>query len=504
MGRPKRTCASLELETLCEACANPKLKQKCLMSSAAQRPRTEESGEQNSIDDEGGKGGMALKPAKTGRPASTCARLGFAMKCRACSYPQHKQRCLVAAELLLDDDEGLDARESHCTTALKSGSYLPEDWRTDKHTLPLLAQRKGTQNARTAELNAVREARDAEIRKQGFLEGIEMSQHENEELETMVDTLKQQLDSQSAELFKIKRERNAMMAAKRQRALETWLTRHPTGDRAELQLPTRTSHFDAQADAAKGYSKSELRRTFRSHVERIEHFIESMVDDPLKQLQLADAVSRRFGGVKSSMPHDDEAASYVLESLKNFEATLRERFSGRYPNVIRAAHQAVSAAITSKVPRNKLSVVANATGFSLEALADGRRRWVLWFDGTQEQLVELRGQTRSDKMDEAWLEFAAHVWETETRPDPSTKCSIRNPHSRADKKLYRIHYLDMRIGDMHQLILERGREKFADADPPFHFSWWYCIKVSSSQVTSCSFSCLSCRSHCTHRFDHSL
>ena len=80
-------------------------------------------------------------------------------------------------------------------------------------------------------------------------------------------------------------------------------------------------------------------------------------------------------------------------------------------------------------------------------------------------------------MDEEWVDFAALVWKEETRPDPSTKASIRNPHNRSDKKLYRIHYLDMRIGDMLEIILKRGLERFAGAKPPFHFSWWYCIKV---------------------------
>ena len=80
-------------------------------------------------------------------------------------------------------------------------------------------------------------------------------------------------------------------------------------------------------------------------------------------------------------------------------------------------------------------------------------------------------------MDEEWVDFAALVWKEETRPDPSTKASIRNPHNRSDKKLYRIHYLDMRIGDMLEIILKRGRERFDGAKPPFHFSWWYCIKV---------------------------
>lgn len=491
MGRPRKTCAALELRTLCEACAQPAKKLRCVMVlSDGQQPVAPACSQQ----DAGGVGGSACaasasdeqapqwKPAETGRPASTCARLGMPFKCTSCQNPQRKMKCVAVMKEQPNDGTCLQHE------ALKP--YHPEDWRTEKCAIPEVAARKGTQNARTAEIDAMRRAREAEIRKEGFEEAIEMTQLERKELEEMVTKLQEQIELNSDELYKVKKERNVLMAAKRQRALESWLVRSHD-ERADLHLPTRKSHFDVQAGASRGYSRSELQRTFRSHVERIEHFIEGMVSDPIKQLQLADAVSRRFGGVKSSMPHDDLAASYVLESLRNFEATLRQRFSGRYPNEIRAAHQAVSAAITSKVPRNKLSVVAEATGMSLESLSDGRRRWASWFDGTEEHMIEFRGQIRSDKMDEAWIEFAINVWVTETRPDPSTKCSIRNPNKRLDKKLYRIHYLDMRIGDMHKLILQQGREHFHDANPPFHFSWWYCIKVSSPSAhymlcTTCS------------------
>lgn len=342
--------------------------------------------------------------------------------------------------------------------------------------LPEKAERKGLQNERSKQLESARiKEREAAV-KEGIEMGKLLSATELQRLETLLDEAKQKVMSKDKELKRLRDANHQLHEAKRQRTLSSWLAR-PANDRPAMQLPARQSHFDVEADKAKGYSDTELQRTFRAHVERVEHFIEDISPDPLKQLQLADAVNRRFGGIRSSLPKDNEAAQYVLESLKNFESTLRERYEGRYPNHIRAAHQAVSAAITSKVPPRKLSVVAEATGISIESLSVGRKRWNQWFDGTEEQLMDMRGRVRADKMNEEWLEFAAHVWEKETRPAPSTKCSIRNPHKRSDKKLYRIHYLDMRIGDMHKLIVEQGREKFADADPPFHFSWWYCMKV---------------------------
>lgn len=390
----------------------------------------------------------------------------------SCKNPSGRRKCLnssgPAAAIM---PEETDFRWLQVN---QGKAYVPADWRTDKHVLPEAATRKGTQLARTEELERERQQKLVQLVEESApFQALQYAlQDSNTELEKMAG----QMASKDAELLKVRRERHSMMESKRQKSLTSWLSR-PEGERENLRLPTRASHFDCSVLDSHGYSSTEIQRTFRGHVEKVEHFIEDLVSDPLKQLQLADAVSRRFSGIKSSMPRDNEAAEYVMESLRNFEATLRERFAGRYPNEIRAAHQAVSAAIMSKVPTRKVAVVAEATGFTYDSLIDGRHRWAAWFAGTEKQLTELRGKVRSDKMEEAWIEFAAKVWVEETRPAPSTKCSIRNPHDQRDKKLYRIHYLDVRIGDMLAIIQQRGKEAFPDAVPPFHFSWWYCIKV---------------------------
>ena len=239
-------------------------------------------------------------------------------------------------------------------------------------------------------------------------------------------------------------------------------------------LPTRPAHFDTDVSNATGYTESELHRTFRRDVAAVEAFIESRVSDPLKQLQLADAVDRRFHGIRTSLAAENLAAKYVMESLQNFSATLYHRYNGRYPNDVRAAQQGAAAAIANKIPAGKLGLVSEGTGFPVALLSAGRDRWQSWFNGDEDLLVDFRGQVRSDKMCPEWIDLAVDVWRIETRPDPSTKASIRNPHNHSDKTPYRIHYLDMRIGDMQKLIVERGKEKFGDK---FHFSWWYCIKV---------------------------
>lgn len=72
------------------------------------------------------------------------------------------------------------------------------------------------------------------------------------------------------------------------------------------------------------------------------------------------------------------------------------------------------------------------------------------------------------------------------------------PFFRSDQKQYRIHWLEVRIKDIHDLIVSEGRRKFNDPTTtdeaardsnatipaaagapkkPFHWSWWYTIKV---------------------------
>ena len=77
----------------------------------------------------------------------------------------------------------------------------------------------------------------------------------------------------------------------------------------------------------------------------------------------------------------------------------------------------------------------------------------------------------------------------------NTQDSLCNPCDKNDKVLYRVHWLEVRIGDIHDLILAEGKRKFnkpataavaATDDSPaiaaqpeviFKWSWWYTTKV---------------------------
>ena len=120
--------------------------------------------------------------------------------------------------------------------------------------------------------------------------------------------------------------------------------------------PTRTSTSTLSATpsgqscsvAHDGYSAEELKgRTFRREVQKIQvEMIEVAGDDPLRQIQLADAVWKRFTGLKHKIVKTDEeqVATLLLKSLKEFFKTLRDTYRGRWPNEIRAVAQGVGAA----------------------------------------------------------------------------------------------------------------------------------------------------------------
>ena len=114
---------------------------------------------------------------------------------------------------------------------------------------------------------------------------------------------------------------------KRQKTLSICWT--PAVERATTS--NATSSFDASE--AVGYTRTELGRTFRRDVEKIQTMIlEVAGDDPLRQLQLADGAWKRFVAMKDKLLGDEhEAGRVVLSSLRDFFRTLRNRYQADYP-----------------------------------------------------------------------------------------------------------------------------------------------------------------------------
>ena len=302
------------------------------------------------------------------------------------------------------------------------------------------------QNARTAEIARERQLELEAARTAGAEDARVAAEQVVLEAQARLDAMATELMEQRAKanagaaaIQKLQTQQRKEHAEKRQKTLQQFF-------QSPLQHKARPRAEPEQLGV--GYTARNISSgCFAKHVHALEmKIIELCPDDPLKQLQLAGAMNQRLQGVRDLRDRDQEAWGYVRNSLKAFFETLQERYHGRYPNQIRAAQQAVCAAIANAVPPRKLHVISKEFGISVDQLSLGRKHWSAWIAGDRESLMDLRGKIRSDSMDEAWIEFAIAIWKDNTRRSERAKDSLRNPHDKSDKVLYRVHWLEVRIG----------------------------------------------------------
>ena len=86
---------------------------------------------------------------------------------------------------------------------------------------------------------------------------------------------------------------------------------------------------------------------------------------------------------------------------------------------------------------------------------------------------DLRGKERSDKMPDEFVQLAVSEWEQVTRPSERKKDQLKPPFQK-DGPLHAVHWLEMRIAEVHAAILEKGKETFGDE---FHFSYGFTFAV---------------------------
>lgn len=85
-------------------------------------------------------------------------------------------------------------------------------------------------------------------------------------------------------------------------------------------------------------------------------------------------------------------------------------------------------------------------------------------DGAWEQLYDDRTRPRSDKLDQAWHDFALQYWTDPNlglvRASEVARDTMRNPNDRSDKHQYRKHYLQKTVGDGHTEMLAAGKSTY--------------------------------------------
>ena len=434
-----------------------------------------------------------------GRPGDGTTSFNTGVASSVASDSSHPAGCSTDAASGSNASGAIDA---HNARAIKQPErFAPaEFW---QRPLPNVAKAKGTQLSRTAELAHERELRRDDELQQAFAAGLDEGSQQAEtavkEIRARMDTMFSDLQSERQhQLAKLKAEqrtaeaaKRTAEAAKRQKTLEAFFNAPPPAP----GVKTRARGEPEQLGS--GYTQRNVTSgCFAQHVKAIEdHIINVSQGDSLKQLQLATAISQRMNGIRQLRDRDMEAWGYIRNSLKAFFEKIHDRHLGRFPQHMRAAQQAVCAAIANAVPPRKLHVLAAEFDVTIERLAEGRKHWSEWLSGDRESLADLQAKMRSDKMDEAWVAHAVDVWTTHTRRSERAKDSLRNPNDKADKKLYRVHWLEVRMSDILEIIVTEGKRKFnmpaveaveatetsaaipAKPAVAFHFSWWYLTKT---------------------------
>ena len=186
---------------------------------------------------------------------------------------------------------------------------------------------------------------------------------------------------------------------------------------APAKASTSTMAMAAATSApAVGYTVEEVRaqqsdRTFRRNIQEVHLQIMALAgEDPLKQVQLADAVWKRFVGAKDKLLAEEvPMARIVLQSLQDFFAMLQQKHHGRYPSLVRSAFQGVCAAVMTAIPRGKRKALAETLGVSDKALKEAQVKLELYRAGEAPGFITLRGETRSDTMPQAWRDNCKSV-----------------------------------------------------------------------------------------------
>ena len=199
--------------------------------------------------------------------------------------------------------------------------------------------------------------------------------------------------------------------------------------------------------------------------EVVELILKQAGEDVLKQIELAAAVKDRLTDVNPNK--DLPVALAIVESVKSWLKEIKNKFKGRFPNDIRSLYQGVHQAVS--LADAKRSDVARLLGTSSRLLKEGRARFWAFIEGKIKDLVELRGEMRSDKFPEEWAEFIVETWCSDrcTRASERslrhrTKCATRAP-----RKALALQVQAQLIGHGEIVVVMNGDPEHGAQEPIF-------------------------------------
>ena len=118
-----------------------------------------------------------------------------------------------------------------------------------------------------------------------------------------------------------------------------------------------------------------------------------------------------FAGKQSEEVEGQRAALAITECIAAWLTEIKDKFKGRFPDDVRAAHRAVHQAAGFSAKATEHSASAAAQGRALDTnpalIIEERRCWHAWFAGDVDGRVAMHIQMWADKYPEEWADFIA-------------------------------------------------------------------------------------------------
>ena len=137
-----------------------------------------------------------------------------------------------------------------------------------------------------------------------------------------------------------------------------------------------------------------------------------------------------FAGKQSEEVEGQRAALAITECIAAWLTEIKDKFKGRFPDDVRAAHRAVHQAAGFSAKATEHSASAAAQGRALDTnpalMIEERRRWHAWFAGDVDGRVAMHIQMWADKYPEEWADFIVEMWLREecTRINCVSSCKL--------------------------------------------------------------------------------
>ena len=259
--------------------------------------------------------------------------------------------------------------------------------------------------------------------------------------------------------------------------------------KAAKQLVQYQQHLNSARRGGK--SKRTLRRVKRELKEQIAAYSAE------EQIEVLEGVLASFSSSRGKKRKRSEAIKdSIVESLQHSISHLRCQQKGRYVKNERISMQNIVGAAMSKVPLGQINQAVNLLGLRWHMAAEMKQAWDSYEAGDRVSLHDAK-ESSCGAYPADYTTFVASEWlnQHSSETDPTTvpftrrseraKDDIRNPHSRSDETLYRVHWREYRYCDILngtpdlRGMLQRGKDKFG---PDFHLSHKKLLELEPFEV----------------------